>query len=443
MAGVAEGTVKVQAVLTYWTPGYPMPQIRVVTGPEHEIEVRGFVDVRLDDVGEWGEEDPGAFMAKDGIEQLMLRTCAAGNVTLSWNSDRIGLYTDPACEEQHKVVEDEGSLEGSRRATFTPQYATPPDEDDWDTVFKTTRLWAKALETSAMVGDIHLTLSPVTGQAPPDLLNLTVLKVEFAEFDRVAPTKTKQVAVTTTPSPLPAGCCGPLVCETDAGTTGSATVFPATINQTTTVTITGGTQSWGSGDNAAPNNIKLRAKLGSCVCDEEPFTVCAHLAQCTCALNTTGLNYGLRVNVSWQSETGANCDDLDRCEFTEWITYSVIPNPPFCKLDGSDLDESGTSERIPDPPLSGTVGDDGTVRDTHAHPAALVSSPPTTGSYTVDQDYEYRCNRCNSGWQDALKYNIKYEIYDADPGPGTNLRFRVQKTGPGGPFTSDEDVPGF
>jgi hypothetical protein len=38
----------------------------------HEIEVRGFVDVRLDNVGEWGEEDPGAFMATGGIEQLTL-----------------------------------------------------------------------------------------------------------------------------------------------------------------------------------------------------------------------------------------------------------------------------------------------------------------------------------------------------------------------------------
>jgi len=125
IAEVAEGTVKVRAVLTYWTPGYPMPHFWSVLGPVHEIEVGGFVDARLDNVGEWGEEDPGAFMAKDGIEQLMLRTCTAGNVTLSWNSDKIGLYTDPACEEQHKVAEDEGSLEGSRRATFTPQYATP------------------------------------------------------------------------------------------------------------------------------------------------------------------------------------------------------------------------------------------------------------------------------------------------------------------------------
>jgi len=73
LAGASEGKVKVTPVLVYLTPGYPTPQINVLTGPEHEIEVRGFVDLRLDDVGEWGEEDPGAFMAKGGIEDLTQR----------------------------------------------------------------------------------------------------------------------------------------------------------------------------------------------------------------------------------------------------------------------------------------------------------------------------------------------------------------------------------
>lgn len=57
-------------------------------------------------------------MAKGGIEDLTLRTCTAGDVVLSWNSDKIGLYTDSACEEEDKVVDDDGSVEGSRRATF-------------------------------------------------------------------------------------------------------------------------------------------------------------------------------------------------------------------------------------------------------------------------------------------------------------------------------------
>jgi hypothetical protein len=29
-------------------PRYPLPQLNILAGPEHEVEVRGFVDVRLD-----------------------------------------------------------------------------------------------------------------------------------------------------------------------------------------------------------------------------------------------------------------------------------------------------------------------------------------------------------------------------------------------------------
>ena len=167
IAGVAEGTVKVQAVLTYWTPGYPIPQIHVLGGPEHEVEVRGFVDLRFDNVGEWGEEDPGAFMGCGAIEGLTLRTCTAGNVTLSWNSDKIGLYMDSDC--QNKVIEDDGSVEGSHRAIVAPTYPSPPDTDIWGANFRRRSVWAKGLEASTMVRDVHLTLSPNHDKSPPDL----------------------------------------------------------------------------------------------------------------------------------------------------------------------------------------------------------------------------------------------------------------------------------
>jgi hypothetical protein len=158
---------------------YPVPRIGVRSGLEHEMEVRGFVDVRLDNVGEWGEEDPGAFMAKGGIEQLTLRTCTAGDVLLCWSSDNIGLYTDFAWEEEDRVVEDDGSVQGSRRATFSPEFPTPADKDHWDTIFRTTCLWAKALQTSSIVGDIHLALSPVTGQGPSDLVSLSIVELRL------------------------------------------------------------------------------------------------------------------------------------------------------------------------------------------------------------------------------------------------------------------------
>ena len=271
--------------------------------------------------------------------------------------------------------------------------------------------------------------------------NITVIQVQIQAFNRVSPGKTKSVTVTTTPSPLPAGVTITLSCERTTGDEGSATVNPASITQTTTVTVTGGQQSWGSGGTAAPDNVSLKAKKGATVLATESFTVCAHPNNCTCTLNSTGLSYGLKVDVQWGSDSG-NCDHLDKIEVTELITYSAIPNPPFCKADGTDLDESGQTYRIPSTPISGTAGDEGIVSDTHQHPASLISAPPTTGSYTVTQKYQYRCSRCNSGWVDMATYEIKYEIYDSDSGPGVDLKFKTTKTGPGGPFVSDEDIPG-
>ncbi len=47
LAGLSEGKVKVQARVGYLTPG-ENPELVFLTGPEHEVEVRGFADVRLD-----------------------------------------------------------------------------------------------------------------------------------------------------------------------------------------------------------------------------------------------------------------------------------------------------------------------------------------------------------------------------------------------------------
>ena len=135
---------------------------------------------------------------------------------------------------------------------------------------------------------------------------------------------------------------------------------------------------------------------------------------------------------------------MDRCSVSEWITYGHMPNPPFCELDGSDSHKSGTSERNPNPPISGTKGDDGKIVDIHRHPWYLVSNPPTAGHYIVYQEYQYLCQRCDSGWQTAATYLIWNEIYDADPGEETDLKFSVEKAGPGEPILpSVEDVPGF
>jgi hypothetical protein len=160
-----------------------------------------------------------------------------------------------------------------------------------------------------------------------DRVAMTVLKVNIAEFDRVAPIKTNHVVITTSPSPLPPECSISLACETDTGTTGSATVSPATINQTTTVIITGGIQSWGSGNNAAKDNIKLRAKLGSFVLDEEAFTVCAHPNAVENGPNhnpiDTSSDAGMQIDITVKSETGTD-SDLDKVDDSEQVSLSFV-----------------------------------------------------------------------------------------------------------------------
>ncbi len=177
---LGEGKVKVQAFLTYFTPGYPLPQLNILAGPEHEVEVRGFVDVRMDAVGEWGEEEPGAFMAKGGIEPLILRRWGWGGVVLSWNSDKIELYTDSECQEPNKVVEDGASVAGSRQATFYPDEVVT---DIWGVEWRGTLLWAKASQASTVLRDVHLRLWPVSGEAAPDLANVTIVGVELKSIE--------------------------------------------------------------------------------------------------------------------------------------------------------------------------------------------------------------------------------------------------------------------
>jgi len=184
LAGLSEGKVKVQARVGYFTSGDD-PQIEFLTGPEHEVEVRGFVDLWSQRVGEWDEEDPGIFMAKGSAEWQVLRTCTGGDVVLSWSSDRIGYYTDSLCTMP--VEEDACSVEGSRQVTFTPlpdpALEHPLSLDRWGAQFRVTDVYCKGLETSSTVRDTHVSLVPVSGEASPDLVNVTVVKLDLAATD--------------------------------------------------------------------------------------------------------------------------------------------------------------------------------------------------------------------------------------------------------------------
>jgi len=153
---------------------------------------------------------------------------------------------------------------------------------------------------------------------------------------------------------------------------------------------------------------------------------CHHPINATCKLMNKGLRFGLRVSVKWESPTG-NLHDLSSCHITEHITVSIMPNPPFAKNP-----RSGQSFRIPSG--AGVPASSGRAQDTHT--CAGISSL-VAGSYHVDQTYDYSCSVCGSGWTPFVTYVISYEVYE-NPAKKGEWRVKTLKTGPGGPFESDE-----
>jgi hypothetical protein len=170
---------------------------------------------------------------------------------------------------------------------------------------------------------------------------------------------------------------------------------------------------------------------GSPQCSAKP--TCHHPLNGTCSLMNQNLDFGLRVGVTWQSPTG-NLADLSACHVTELITYSQIPNPPFARPDGSTPTESGQTQRIPADP--GLPASSGRGQDTHRHPRSFIRTPLVGGSYHVDQSYEYNCSICGCGWVSFVRYVITYKLYQDEN--TKEWRFLTLKTGPGGPFQSDE-----
>ena len=177
---------------------------------------------------------------------------------------------------------------------------------------------------------------------------------------------------------------------------------------------------------AAPSTTPSTTTGG---CAAKP--TCHHPERPTCTLMNKDLDFGLRVKVTWKSPTDS-LGDLSSCHVTELITYSNVPNPPF---GNPDITESGKTQRIPADP--GLAASSGVAQDTHQHPRARIVTPLVAGSYHVDQSYEYNCSICGCGWVSFARYVITYTLYE-NPAKKGEWRFKTVKTGPGGPFESDE-----
>ncbi len=268
------------------------------------------------------------------------------------------------------------------------------------------------------------------------------VRVSIGGLDRVPPTQPRQVAVTTNPSPLPTGCSISLVCETDANTVGSATVSPSNITQSTTVTITGGQQSWGQGTSAAPNNIKLKAKVGPSVLAQEAFTVCAHPTDFATSrridVNDIDL-VGVVVNVTWGSDSGS-VPHLNKTRRKEAVALSSTNNPPF-----TDTAGPMTGDWVP--------GDASQSTDYVLYRRAYIASGPP-GDCIFSQLFEFDCERCGvtgavcskSGFKH--QHNLRFDISDfkwkhktTKSGSNVNVGQRSASAGSGSATSYDHTIP--
>jgi len=228
------------------------------------------------------------------------------------------------------------------------------------------------------------------------------------------------------------------ITQDDGANSGSATVTDGTpLVSDGPVEVTGETQTAPGTGGQYKNGLHLRARfdavdsLGS-VPQGTGFTVCAHPTNLTNS-NKSNLSgrYGFRVDVTQDSDSATHTD-LDQVLLHEVVDYPTVPNPPF----------TGTWSDFTEPALPGGVSGDSSGTDTHSCAYSGVSSPPSAGDFTADQDYEFHCKRCmtnpgsGANWVPLRSYTIKREVQQN----GANWEFTTTKTGHGGPFTRTEPV---
>jgi hypothetical protein len=315
-------------------------------------------NVDVDNMPEETEESVGVYLFKGGARKTVAVSAVkcrgpSNQQTLSWSSARLSLWT----------AATGGSMLSGNSATLSADAAST--------------YYVQGDSASGSIRDSEISVSYTSsGNTTHDKVKLTVIKVDIAAFDRVSPGKTKQVAVTTTPSPLPAGCAISLQCDTDAGNSGSATVSPSSINQTANVTVTGGAQS----GLAEKDTIKLKAVFNGNVCASESFTVCAHPINIVKDANYSSLElYGFIVGLNWESDSDV-VGDLNQCWFYENVVETQRDTPPFY----------GSQTLIG----AGWMGS-GHGSDKISYPANDVKNY-CDGYWIVHQKYKYQCARCGS-----------------------------------------------
>jgi hypothetical protein len=225
----------------------------------------------------------------------------------------------------------------------------------------------------------------------------------------VPPGKTYDVQVTvnwTRPAPT-----RPITLTVVGGSAdnGTATISPAQISSTATVTITGGSQT----KPGHAGSLKIEAKLdGATKATSAGFSVCAHPVNYRDSL-ASDLDEPGRVGVvvqdGWDSDSGTFAD-LDQAEDSELVEYDAPTKPPYSGVAGGNN--------------SGYQPANSLTKDTHSigRPAA---GPAAT--WERRQVCIFKCHRCGATDQDHP--NSGFKILHSVFLVGVKWKHRVTKTG--------------
>jgi len=271
---------------------------------------------------------------------------------------------------------------------------------------------------------------------------ITVPKVEIADVIRgpsttlpnsVSPGKTKQIAVTITPSSLPAGTFFKFVVDNQGDAdAGSATITVPGNGQLTAsgnITVKGGTQT----KPGHSSKLKIVAQLNgdpAKICGRSKgFSVCAHSHKFS-TVKLSDLNYvaipgqpvdtlwvGLEVKNKWESDSGANAlGDLDKVTINEAVgPPNPINTPPF---PAAALHIGG--------PLNAVLGN---TIDDHAYQVSpqnvIVATAP--GVAVFPQLFMFKCDRC--GAVDEVCDDSGFEITHTLTHVKNSWRHHTKKTG--------------
>jgi hypothetical protein len=192
-----------------------------------------------------------------------------------------------------------------------------------------------------------------------------------------------------------------------------------------------------------PDTAPARSPVAKCPAKPN----CVHPTGCSATRIPGKRNFGIDVTISWQASPSGG--DMSHCWVTEYLIYSVIPNPPFRTPSGGTIPQSGAtlrlgklSQAIPDKPSNKQLDqcieasalgmdDQHEVRRDH-----VEAAPTAAGRIDVKQSYDYYCTRCMCGWTPFGYYAISHAVYQNEG------KWKVQTyiIGAGGPFKEDEDI---